>query len=147
MIALLASLQESPATARDAAQDLVARGADWVRLALEAAGVIIIAIGGVAALALLIHAALSARKVSFTAARLKLARFLALALEFQLAADILETSIAPEWRDIGQLAAIATIRTALNFFLSREMREEREQTRAEIGVASRDATTSRDRPA
>ncbi len=50
--------------------------------------------------------------------------YLALGLEFALAADILRTAIAPSWRDIGQLAAIATLRTALNFFLEREINRE-----------------------
>lgn len=59
--------------------------------------------------------------------RLTLARYLALALEFQLGADILSTAIAPSWDQIGKLGAIAIIRTALNFFLTREMREEREK--------------------
>lgn len=53
--------------------------------------------------------------------RLRLGRWLALALEFELAADILRTAIAPTWPEIGQLAAIATIRTALNFFLQQEI--------------------------
>ena len=58
--------------------------------------------------------------------RLGLGRWLALGLEFALAADILRTAIAPTWREIGQLAAIATLRTALNFFLEREIdREDR----------------------
>lgn len=48
------------------------------------------------------------------------ARSLALAIEFELAADIIRTMIAPTWNDIGQLAAIIVIRTALNFFLGRE---------------------------
>ena len=52
--------------------------------------------------------------------RLRLARWLALAIEFELAADIIRTMIAPTWNDIGQLAAIIVIRTTLNFFLSRE---------------------------
>ena len=56
--------------------------------------------------------------------RLALGRWLALGLEFALAADILRTAIAPSWRDIGQLAAIATLRTALNFFLEREIDRE-----------------------
>ena len=51
------------------------------------------------------------------------AGYLALALELQLACDILSTAVAPTWERIGKLAAIAVIRTALNFFLSREMRE------------------------
>ncbi|HEU0053961.1 MAG TPA: DUF1622 domain-containing protein, partial [Longimicrobium sp.] len=54
-----------------------------------------------------------------------LAHYLALALEFLLAADILATSISPTWNQIGKLAAIAAIRTGLNFFLMREMEESR----------------------
>ncbi len=46
---------------------------------------------------------------------------LVLALELELAADIVRTAIAPTWSDIGQLAAIATIRTALNWFLERDI--------------------------
>ncbi len=53
--------------------------------------------------------------------RLDLGRWLALALEFELAADILRTAVAPTWNEIGQLAAIIVIRTALNFFLQREI--------------------------
>ncbi|MBB5692956.1 DUF1622 domain-containing protein [Muricoccus pecuniae] len=53
--------------------------------------------------------------------RLRLGRWLALALEFELGADILRTAIAPTWSEIGQLAAIAAVRTALNFFLQREI--------------------------
>ncbi len=62
---------------------------------------------------------------SYNRIRLTLARFLALALEFQLGADILSTAIAPTWTQIGKLGAIAVIRTALNYFLTREMQEER----------------------
>ena len=53
--------------------------------------------------------------------RLKLGRWLALSLEFALAADILRTAVAPTWDEIGKLAAIAVLRTALNFFLQREI--------------------------
>lgn len=61
--------------------------------------------------------------------RLRLGRWLALALEFLLAADILRTAVAPSWSEIGQLAAIATIRTALNFFLQLEI-DKAEQRKA-----------------
>ncbi len=44
------------------------------------------------------------------------------ALVLLLAADILATAIAPTWDDIGKLAAIAVLRTALNYFLERELR-------------------------
>jgi uncharacterized membrane protein len=43
--------------------------------------------------------------------------WLLLGLEFELAADIIRSAISPTWTDIGQLAAIAAIRTFLNFFL------------------------------
>jgi len=52
---------------------------------------------------------------------LGLARWLLLGLEFMLAADIVRTAVAPNWNDIGQLAAIAVIRTFLNFFLERDL--------------------------
>ncbi len=54
--------------------------------------------------------------------RLRFARWLAVALEFELGADILRTAVSPGWSAIGQLAAIAAIRTGLNFFLDREIR-------------------------
>ena len=53
--------------------------------------------------------------------RLRLGRWLALALEFELGADILRTAVAPTWSEIGQLAAIAAVRTALNYFLQQEI--------------------------
>lgn len=62
--------------------------------------------------------------------RLRLGRWLALALEFLLAADILRTAVAPSWSEIGQLAAIATIRTALNFFLQLEIDKAEERKSA-----------------
>lgn len=56
--------------------------------------------------------------------RLTFARWLAVALEFELAADILNTAVTPSWSDIEKLAAIATLRTALNYFLEREIEQE-----------------------
>ncbi len=40
------------------------------------------------------------------AVRLRLGKWLALALEFALAADIVRTAVAPSWDEIGKLAAI-----------------------------------------
>jgi uncharacterized membrane protein len=56
-----------------------------------------------------------------TEVRLQLGRWLSLALEFELAADILRTAIAPTWDEIGKLAAIVVLRTLLNYFLEREI--------------------------
>jgi uncharacterized membrane protein len=56
---------------------------------------------------------------------LRFARWLVAGLTFQLAADIIETSIVPTWQDIGQVAAVAVIRTFLDFFLVRDLTEVR----------------------
>lgn len=53
--------------------------------------------------------------------RVKFGASLTLSLELLLAADILRTAVAPTWEDIGKLAAIATIRTILNYFLEKEL--------------------------
>ena len=107
----------------------------WLRLGVESIGALIIALGVFMALTQFVSAALSRRAINFNLVRLSLARYLALALEFQLGADILSTAVAPTPKEIGNLAAIAVIRTGLNYFLSREMKEEQEQENS--GVARR----------
>jgi uncharacterized membrane protein len=52
---------------------------------------------------------------------LRLGRWLVAGLTFQLAADILETAITTGWDEVARLAAIAAIRTFLNFFLERDI--------------------------
>ena len=54
---------------------------------------------------------------------LRFAAWIVLSLEFALGADVIRTAIAPSWDDIGKLAAIAAIRTALNYFLTRDIDE------------------------
>ncbi len=67
--------------------------------------------------------------------RLSLGRSLALALEFQLGADILGTALDPSIRDITTLGAIVVLRTVLNYFLGRELREADRQTASEHASA------------
>lgn len=50
-------------------------------------------------------------------------------LEFELAADIIGSVISPSWQDIGELGAIAVIRTFLNYFLEKDL-EHAEETGA-----------------
>ena len=102
----------------------------WLKLGIETIGALLIAIGVVVAVVSLVRQFIGHTANEFTATRLKLARYLALALEFQLGADILSTAIAPSWDQIGKLAAIAVIRTGLNYFLFEEMKAER-KTQAE----------------
>jgi uncharacterized membrane protein len=106
-------------------EELFRSYAGYVALALEALSVIIIGLGGLDAL-IRLAPALRVRRNSHgvrRAAWLSLARWLLLGLEFMLAADIVRTAISPSWDDIGQLAAIAVIRTFLNYFLERDLQE------------------------
>lgn len=65
---------------------------------------------------------------------LRFSRWLVAGLTFQLAADIIETSAAPTWDDIGRLAAIALIRTFLNYFIERDIEESRKRQQ-EVAIA------------
>ena len=53
--------------------------------------------------------------------RLEIGHAFSLGLAFLIGASIIKTILAPTWNDIGQLAAIIAIRTALNFFLLRDV--------------------------
>ena len=52
--------------------------------------------------------------------------WLVVALEFQLAADIVGTIVSPTTAHLIELGAIAVIRTFLNYFLNKELKEEKE---------------------
>ncbi|CAN5881898.1 DUF1622 domain-containing protein [soil metagenome] len=102
-----------------------------VRL-VEAAGSLVIFAGAAYGFVRFLWTAVRHRSAErFTPVRLDVGRFLALGLEFQLAADLLRTAVAPSFEEIGKLAAVAAIRTALNFFLSREIRTERTEVERE----------------
>lgn len=104
---------------------------------VEAAGAVIIFVGAVIAFVRFLRIAFRREGLDpFARLRLDLGRFLVLGLEFQLAADILRTAVAPDFTALAQLAAIAAIRTALNYFLGREIKEEREIVEANQTAAS-----------
>ena len=106
----------------------------WLKLLAETSGALIVGLGVLIAAYLFIRALIPPQMESYNRIRLTLARYLALALEFQLGADILSTAIAPSWDEIGKLGAIAVIRTVLNYFLTREMQEERQTTAQELTI-------------
>lgn len=121
------------------AEEWVRAAVEWLRLGVEALGALIVGMGVVLAALLFLRALWARQTADFNAIRLTLARYLALALEFQLGADILSTAVAPSWTEIGKLGAIAVIRTTLNYFLSKEIKEERvgEREAAEKSVQAR----------
>jgi uncharacterized membrane protein len=108
-------------------EELIVNLVLWLKLVIEAFGALVIAFGTVLALRRGLAGSFPPTPADFDAVRLTLARYLALALEFQLGADILSTAVAPSWDALGKLAAIAVIRTALNFFLTREMEDAKGQ--------------------
>lgn len=120
-----------PSPAGSGAEELVGVAVLWLVLMVEIVAAVLIGFGIVLTLARLIKVLSRAKHEGYEKTRLTLARFLALALEFQLAADVLETAVAPSWTQIGKLGAIAVIRTALNYFLAREMKEEEEKATSE----------------
>jgi len=98
--------------------------AETIATMVEAGAVAVIAVGSAEALYRLV------KRVVVPASRsdlrpktiwVKFAIWLILGLEFELAADVIRTSIAPSWDAIGQLAAIAVIRTFLNYFLEKDI--------------------------
>jgi uncharacterized membrane protein len=72
----------------------------------------------------------------FNRIRLRFGMWLALALEFQLGADILRTTISPSFEELGSLTIIAIIRTFLNYFLNREMEDQLKLEREHERLAS-----------
>jgi uncharacterized membrane protein len=104
-------------------EDLIKQFASSVALGLEAAAVLIIAIGAAVALIGSLSPPYGVRG-PFLEKKLVYLRFgmwLLLGLEFELASDIIRSVIAPTWMDLGKLGAIAFIRTFLNFFLERDL--------------------------
>lgn len=103
-------------------EDVLKQLADWVGLACELATVAVVAIGAVEAL---FRLATNWRRISGQGVKkviwVRFASWILLSLEFALAADIVRTAVAPTWDDIGMLAAIAAIRTLLNFFLEKDI--------------------------
>jgi len=108
----------------------------WIALAVEAGAALVIAFGAVEALVSLLrtlagpHERLRALKRIWV----RFAVWLLFALEFELAADLLRTTIAPTWDDIGQLASIAGIRTVLNYFLEKDIETYQEEPPAEAAA-------------
>jgi uncharacterized membrane protein len=97
--------------------------AENTALAIKAVAVLIVAWASIEAaigcIALIVRgrAGHGARKVVWR----RFGVWLVLGLEFELAADIVETVVSPEWMDVAMLGAIAVIRTFLNYFLEKDL--------------------------
>jgi uncharacterized protein YbjQ (UPF0145 family) len=110
-----------------AAESTVFNAVQWLRLLVETTGALIISLGVLTAAYQFARALIPPQVESYN----------------KLGADILSTAIAPSWDQIGKLGAIAVIRTALNFFLTREMREEKVGSAPDTGGSPRPSQKSR----
>lgn len=99
--------------------------AQLVALAIQGAAILVISLGGVEALVGFFRLFVSRGEPALKPRDiwLRFASWIVLSLEFTLGADVIGTAISPSWNDIGKLAAIAAIRTALSWFLSRDIDE------------------------
>jgi uncharacterized membrane protein len=96
--------------------------ASWVALGCEAAAILILAVGAIQIVVVLVLNAWRRGEVGLKKrAWSGFASWIVIALELTLAADVVRTAIAPTWTQIGQLGAIALIRTVLNLFLERDL--------------------------
>lgn len=94
-----------------------------VVLVLEFTAVFCIVLGLVSTLILWLRTKQQDYSPLYNKLRLKFGGWLALALEFLLAADIIQTTASPTYEHLIELGAIAIIRTFLNYFLSKELNE------------------------
>ncbi len=104
----------------------------FLKFILESISAICVAIGLISSLIKAAGFARHARDFlqNLPAIRVQFGSWLALALEFQLAADIVATTINPTWQSLGELGLLAIIRTFLNFFLQKELAEQERLVKA-----------------
>jgi uncharacterized membrane protein len=102
---------------------LILRLAELAERLTDTAAIVVVAYGVVEAFARLLpvmvrpRASHGERKVIWR----RFGVWLLLGLEFELAADIIGSIVSPTWQDIGQLGAIAVIRTFVNYFLEQDL--------------------------
>jgi uncharacterized membrane protein len=117
-------------------KEALAHATEWSILLIDTIALVLVLLGT-------IEAVISGLRMMFSSptghrkrdAWLRYARWLVAALTFQLAADIIETSITTDWMAIARMGAIALIRTFLNYFLEKdlnELREREEQDRDDV---------------
>jgi uncharacterized membrane protein len=104
-------------------EELFRQLAGYIALAVDLAAVLVVAFGAAEAFVRILG--ILARPGTSHGARKETWRrfgvWLLLGLEFELAADIIGSVIAPTWQEIGMLGAIAVIRTFLNYFLEKDL--------------------------
>src|SRR6478735_11364883 len=94
--------------------------AHWGNLALETIAILVVLFGSAQAVVAVVRVVAGGADKGGLRGRhvwLVYARWLVAGLTFQLAADIVGTSLATDWQDVARLAVIAVVRTLLSYFL------------------------------
>jgi uncharacterized membrane protein len=104
-------------------EELLIQFAQGARMLTEAAAVIVVAFGSLEAFLKLLWMGVTPKATHGVrkAVWRRFGMWLLLGLEFELAADIIASVVSPSWQDIGELGAIAVIRTFLNYFLEKDL--------------------------
>jgi uncharacterized membrane protein len=97
--------------------------ANALKFLLESVSLLCVALGLVTALVMALGNFFRTGRVicHLHSVRLHFGTWLGIALEFQLGADIVATTINPSLQSLGELALLAAIRTFLNYFLQKEL--------------------------
>ena len=90
-------------------------------------GVAVMTYGALMAAVHFLLATLYRHKNDLPRIRIEFGKHLALGLEFLVGKDIIESIVRPSWDDLGKLAALIALRTAVTFMLSRELKEIQEE--------------------
>jgi uncharacterized membrane protein len=106
-------------------EELLKVTASHVALGVETVAVLIVALGSINALFEILVALVRGPRHAGWGRPVwaKFGTWLLGGLQFALAADIVRSAISPTWEQIGQLAAIAAVRTFLSYFLERDLKE------------------------
>ena len=107
-------------------EELVSQLARAIALGLDTAAILLVALGSIDAVVRIVAGLARLSSIPHGAGKVLWRRFgmwLLLALEFELASDIVTSVVAPTWEDLGRLGAIAVIRTFLNYFLEKDVSE------------------------
>ena len=100
----------------------------WGRLVIEAIAIVVVLFGTAQAVVAIVRVLAKGGDRDGIERRhvwLAYARWLVAGLTFQLAADIVGTSLAASWQDVARLAVIAVVRTLLSYFLDKELESTR----------------------
>lgn len=110
----------------------ITHGLEWIAVGIDLIGIAIILLGFVVSLvglALCLASGVGLRKDlhDMHRVRVQLGTYILVGIEFMIASDIIHTVLTRELEDLAFVAALVAIRTAISFFLGRELMEVRHE--------------------